>query len=177
MKSTTLWVALACVLLTASMALGQGQTKSLSNDDVIQMVSLGLSDDVIVEKIRTASVTDFDTSVAALKALKDGKVSDAVLKAMMNPHPAAQQTGRVVDELSTKFQTLKNGVFTVWSELGHGTGFLISSDGLVSEKQTIIAQRASDPRRDISIAGGRYEVPDACLTGSDVNGSAGLGCY
>src|SRR5262249_20272671 len=34
----------------------------------------------------TADATSFDTSVAGLKALKGAKVSDAVIRAMINPH-------------------------------------------------------------------------------------------
>jgi hypothetical protein len=44
------------------------------------MVSLGLSDDVIIEEIRSVSATNFDTSIAGLKSLKAAKVSDAVRK-------------------------------------------------------------------------------------------------
>jgi hypothetical protein len=50
---------------------------------------LGLPDDVIIEKIQTASATDFDTSIAGLKALKAAKVSNDVIRAMVNQHPAA----------------------------------------------------------------------------------------
>ena len=35
------------------------------------MVSLGLNDDVIIEKIHTTSITSFDTSIDALKTLKE----------------------------------------------------------------------------------------------------------
>jgi len=34
------------------------------------MVGLGLSDDVIIDKIHTTQATEFDTSVAALRTLK-----------------------------------------------------------------------------------------------------------
>jgi len=66
--------------------------KRFSNQDVIEMVKLGLSDDVIIAKIRTASAagTDsfsIDTSVEALKTLKESNVSDAVIKVMINPAP------------------------------------------------------------------------------------------
>src|SRR5258708_34148291 len=58
------------------------------NQDVSDMVSLGLSDDVVIDKIHGAGATDFDTSIDAMKALKAGKVSDAVIRVMINPHPA-----------------------------------------------------------------------------------------
>jgi hypothetical protein len=80
-------VALVCVM-AASFCLGQQLAKKMSNQDVIEMVSLGLSDDVVIDKIRSGGDTDFDTSVGGLKALKAGKVSDAVIRAMINPHPA-----------------------------------------------------------------------------------------
>jgi len=81
-------VGLVCVM-AASLCLGQQLSKKMSNQDVIEMVSLGLSDDVVMDKIHSAGDTDFDTSVDGLKALKAGKVSDAVLRVMINPHPAA----------------------------------------------------------------------------------------
>jgi hypothetical protein len=67
--------------------------KRFTNQDVIEMVKLGLSDDVIIAKIHSASAAgansvSFDTSVDALKALKESNVSDAIIKAMINPAPA-----------------------------------------------------------------------------------------
>ena len=64
--------------------------KRLTNQDIIAMVAAGLSDDVIIAKIRSVSGADglkFDTSVDSLKALKAAKVSDAVIKVMINPAP------------------------------------------------------------------------------------------
>ena len=60
-------------------------TEKFSNEEIIGMVSLGLSDEVIIEKIRSTSTAKFDTSLAALKTLKDAKVSDAVIKEMVSP--------------------------------------------------------------------------------------------
>jgi hypothetical protein len=73
-------------------AWGQEPTKRLTNQSVIEMVSLGLSDDVIIAKIRSVSASEpdalkFDTSIDGLKALKAGNVSDAVIKVMLNPAP------------------------------------------------------------------------------------------
>jgi hypothetical protein len=64
----------------------------MTNQDVIDMVSLGFSDGVIIEKLRTVNVTDFDTSLPGLKVLKAAKVSDAVIRIMINPALASPNT-------------------------------------------------------------------------------------
>jgi len=54
-----------------------------------------LSDDLVIEKINAVDTTDFDTSVKGLRALKAGKVSDLVIRAMISPHstrPAGNST-------------------------------------------------------------------------------------
>jgi hypothetical protein len=59
----------------------------LNNQDIIDMVALGLSDDLIITKIHSAAKPEdlaFDTSTQGLKALKAGKVSDAVIKVMID---------------------------------------------------------------------------------------------
>jgi hypothetical protein len=64
----------------------------MTNQDIIDMASLGLSDYVIIAKIRAASAgqtLQFDTSVNGLKELKVAKVSDEVIKVMINPAPPA----------------------------------------------------------------------------------------
>jgi hypothetical protein len=66
--------------------------KRLTNQDVIEMAKLGLSDDVIITKIRQAyeagtDAVSFDTSVDGLKALKAANVPDSVIKVMINPAP------------------------------------------------------------------------------------------
>ena len=52
------------------------------------MASIGLSDEVIVDKIHATDATEFDTSLEGLKGLKAAKVSDLVIRAMINPHLA-----------------------------------------------------------------------------------------
>jgi hypothetical protein len=66
--------------------------KRFTNADVMDMVKLGLSEDVIVAKIRALSASGpdavaFDTGVEALKALKGENVPDGVIKVMINPAP------------------------------------------------------------------------------------------
>jgi hypothetical protein len=86
-------VALATVAaLSVSLASGQELAKRFTNQDVISMTSIGLSNDVIIAKIRSessAGAVKFDTSVEALQALKAAKVSDEVIKVMLNPAPTS----------------------------------------------------------------------------------------
>src|ERR1039458_3813720 len=86
--------AMLSVLLLAVVGLGQQLTHRMTNQDVVDMVSLGLSDDVVIDKIHATDATDFDTSVAGLKILKIGKVSDAVIRVMINPHGSTASTGK-----------------------------------------------------------------------------------
>jgi hypothetical protein len=57
----------------------------LTNRDVIELVSMGLPDDIVSQKIQTATSTRFDLSVAGLKQLKAVKVPDSVIRIMLNP--------------------------------------------------------------------------------------------
>ncbi len=55
----------------------------LTNQTVMQMVKLSLSDDIVMRKIQT-SICQFDTSPAALSQLQGAGVSSAVIGAMMD---------------------------------------------------------------------------------------------
>lgn len=86
------WLIAAVLMvgLGASASLGQDGNKRLTNKDIIDMTAIGLSDEVIIAKIRSVSGADrlsLDTSIEGLKALKAANVSDAVIKVMMNPAP------------------------------------------------------------------------------------------
>ncbi|HET8549101.1 MAG TPA: serine protease [Bryobacteraceae bacterium] len=54
--------------------------------------------------------------------------------------------GRITDNLSGQFKALEATVFTVWSEFGHGTGFLIDGSGLLLTNQHVIG-----PSRKVSV--------------------------
>jgi hypothetical protein len=70
--------ALILVLVVTSV----GAQEVLSNDSVIAMKKAGLSDTVILAKIRS-SQAKFDTSTQALVALKQAGLPDAVIEAMV----------------------------------------------------------------------------------------------
>src|ERR1700723_4177318 len=68
--------------------------KRFTNNDVVSMVQMGLSEEVITAKIRAMNAADpgslrFDTSVEALQALKAASVPDGVMRVMINPAPSA----------------------------------------------------------------------------------------
>ena len=87
---------LCVVLLLVSVSQSQKSQNAMTNQDVIDMVSIGLSDDVIIEKIHATSATEFDTSVRGLKSLKAAKSSDAVIRVMINPHLVASSLAPAV---------------------------------------------------------------------------------
>jgi hypothetical protein len=93
MRRASLVVAVTLLLACSARSQdGAGLAKRLTNQDIIGMVQLGLSEDVIIAKIRTASAkgaesVSFDTSVEGLKALKAANVPDSVIKVMINPAP------------------------------------------------------------------------------------------
>jgi hypothetical protein len=68
------------------------ETSELLNQDILDMQKSGLSDEIIIAKIRT-SASRFDTTPATLTTLKAAGISDAVLTAMVhgriNPNAAS----------------------------------------------------------------------------------------
>ena len=98
MRGRKLLILLLSGLVAASISFGQQPAKKLNNEDVIQMLALGLTDDVVIDKIHAAPATDFDTSIEGLKTLKAAKVSDSVIRAMINPHPAPASPAGAIKE-------------------------------------------------------------------------------
>ncbi|HXF43812.1 MAG TPA: hypothetical protein VNK26_08735 [Pyrinomonadaceae bacterium] len=81
-----------CIGLFGTKAFAQGDT--LTNEEVIALTKAGLSNSVIIGKIRS-SKTNFDLSTNALIALKAAGVDDSVVQAMLESKmgkPAAAPT-------------------------------------------------------------------------------------
>jgi hypothetical protein len=78
-----------CVVITANSVLASQESQKvqaasgvLVNKDVVEMVSAGLSSEIILAKINS-SRCDFDTSASGLKDLKTANVPDTVMLAMI----------------------------------------------------------------------------------------------
>jgi hypothetical protein len=93
-----LLIPLMVVFAAGVTAVGQVSTVSevLTNDKVITMVQAGLSSSVIVNKIR-ASKTSFNTQTDELIRLKQARVPDDVINAMVNPNAAATDGNAAID--------------------------------------------------------------------------------
>lgn len=76
-------VALAALLINPVVGARGSAQEVLTNDSVIGMVKAGLSESVIISKIRT-SERKFDTSTDGLIKLKGAKVPDKVIEAMIS---------------------------------------------------------------------------------------------
>jgi hypothetical protein len=77
----------ASLLMTSSRAVDAQET--LTNQSIVELVKAGLSERVIIAKIRN-SPTNFDTRTDALIALKKNGVSEKIIEAIMSPSaPAA----------------------------------------------------------------------------------------
>jgi uncharacterized lipoprotein YbaY len=68
--------------------------ETITNESVIQMVELGFSDDIIIEKINASDVK-FDTSISELSKLKKANVSSEIISLIMrkSKHNTKSRTG------------------------------------------------------------------------------------
>lgn len=158
------------------------------NQEVLDLLKAGMSPAVVIAKIKSSS-SKFDTSPAALQALKAAGASDeiilVVIEAAAPKKEEAAPAGtkrRVTDELTTKFRELQSTVVTVWSEIGHGTGFIFDARGLVMTNQHVVGPSeyvsvqfdektkvparilATDPQKDVAV----LWIDLASLPGSSV---------
>ena len=63
-------------------AIAKRTDETLNNDSIVQMVNTGLSESIIIAKIKSSG-SSFDTSATALQSLKKQGVSDTVILAMV----------------------------------------------------------------------------------------------
>jgi len=100
MRATTIWLSVICGFAASSSAQTSGPPKprppsqvaapneapqapiGLTNADVLQMVAAKLAEDIVLKAIEDAPKKTFDLSPAGLVALKNGGVSDELIRVM-----------------------------------------------------------------------------------------------
>ncbi len=79
---STMWILLMTLIFVQAMS-AQTTREVLTNVKIIELVRLGLGEDIIVEKIRQ-SQCQCDTSTAGLAKLQAAKVPNSIIMAMLN---------------------------------------------------------------------------------------------
>jgi hypothetical protein len=84
----------AFLMTSLLMTRSVGAQEVLTNESVVEMVKAGLSERVIIAKIRN-NPTKFDTQTDALIALKENGVPEKVIEAIMSPSASSAPAGSV----------------------------------------------------------------------------------
>ncbi len=71
----------------------------LTNNDVIELVKSGLSESIILTKIKN-SKCEFDTSSSKLVKLKENGISDSIINAMIEQSKPKEKTSATIDDIS-----------------------------------------------------------------------------
>ena len=103
MRRIALLIMVICLSWSASLS----AQEILTNSDIVQLVKLGMSDDLILAKIEGSS-NDFDMSTNMLVALKQDGVSDQVMAAMMK---AASDDSKKVVDLNDPLSPHRPGIY------------------------------------------------------------------
>lgn len=101
-------VLLAVAVLCAMAANAQNENV-LTNQSIVDLVNIGLPENIIITKIETSECR-FDTSVDALKELSEKGVNSSIIVAMMNvSHQSAKETEEKRNSISGIFFVDKDG--------------------------------------------------------------------
>jgi len=142
-------------LLCSAWLAGQSAAKQLTNQDVKDLVAVGLSSDVIIDKIHAAGATNFDTSVEALKSLKAANVPDPVIRVMINPHavpsasPAAPAAAAATPSETQRVEPESAGVV-----------YLLDSAGQTLKPLPKEAVKVVSGRKGLTGGQGSVQMPD-----------------
>jgi hypothetical protein len=143
-----------CVLSAVFVVVGDAHADEiLDNAAIVRMVSAGLAADIIELKIeRTAG--RFDVSADALIALKNARVPDGVIKAMMLKDLTATSSTAVSAPVLTDATCANVSYFTLGNE---GWSWVpsyvcVTNDALVIDQQRIPIERVTAECREKSLS-------------------------
>ena len=146
-----LTLVLAVAALTLLSATSLTAQDVLTNDSVISMKKAGLSDSLILAKIRS-SATKFDTSTKGLVALKNAGLSDQIIEAMVShsgtaaaPQPAAPATAAATPGAARQGIAYLTGGKAV--DLVVATGSIEFSTGFFDSKSELVLRGRKAPYR------------------------------
>jgi len=131
----------------------------ITNADVLMMLKMGLSAEVIVAKIKVSNCK-FDTSPAALEELKNAKASDAVILAMMQPsngaaavvgeQPAAAAVETKIPDGTPMELELKSNISSKDAQEGDIINFTVVNDVVVNG--VTIIEKGAPARARVAVA-------------------------
>lgn len=84
-------------LMIAVGSVGADEEKALTNQEVLALVQAGMSDAIVVAKIKQASAVDFSLEVDDIVDLREQGASDAVIQTMLERDSAPATTSGVFD--------------------------------------------------------------------------------
>ncbi len=151
--------------LLAAAAAAQQQTP---NDEVLQLVQAGLSDEVVIAKIRQIPIEKRDTSADALIALREAGASEAVLAELVKtvsdaaPKPQSPDFGQEVDHPFQITMLTTEGEQQIWAarastQVSMTRAMTFRSSTSVALSGTTASTRTTDPRP-------RFILPEAWVT-------------
>lgn len=101
----------------------------MTNNEVIQLVTAGLSEQVIITSIRQAPTKDFDLTPTGLIALKKAGVSDAVIVVMQERGTITATTSGAAQAQTGQSRDNGTRFIGYWKGIRSGDYMLISKDG------------------------------------------------
>jgi len=135
-------------------------SRIINNRDIIEMVTDAVPDDTIIEKIRTAEITNFDLSVAGIRSLKAARVYDAVIRAMNDPYSlmpnetAQRSTSSIPQQFSPSNSTPRLSMTTQVVEAPSEVGvYLVVKGKLMEVEPEIVGWQTGGVLKRIATVG------------------------
>jgi hypothetical protein len=133
----------------------------LTNDEVIQLVKAGLSEDVVLNDVETRLAVNFDISTSKLILLKESGVSASIIKSMMNrkrgvpvaslvPTSASSNNGVVLQDRTRVSLAFVEDISSSTAKQNDTVKFVVAEDVLVNG--TVLIAKGSEAVGHVTLA-------------------------